>query len=587
VIAYFKYTSGDDFTLNGVPYTGPVTVINSQAYTGSIFNSNSRALSSTGTFLANCILNKLDFKYTAEPAVEKDIKSVSVYPRTILTLDELTGVFDILNGNNLTLYTAGVRFDNNFLNPLYRSYDNLSFTNCITSFSNIDFRPVKLPLSKLPITFTLQATDSNFTNLFNPAYQKNTVLLTDNLSGFRYFNSEGLATGKVNSISALDYRDGYQINSTFSHNYLYYNKYANTIYQTNSNTYSIFDTDYASPVPRVILRDTISLSLLNTPLSLYAAAYGRNFRSVIVQTGSDRIIEVYGVTNSEKVLNLTRESLGLDTFTSICQRFEDDILIVYGSREDQPVIASFDIENLINNDFTPISYSETTLDIPTYMECVDFDSDVLALKTYNSNNYLEKVELVSISSPRLPLTRFNKTFSSIVRVNDIVNTMTTDLSADSTVLGTVLGTFFSNYDSYFVDMQYSTGSSINTAIVTRDSFTVDTKTAYTYLLPSNLKQNYSNTQTAIRHSSLGLTVNSILRSIIQDTLIIYYNFAERFRYSTSSGLPLDTIANTLRSFNLDNLLLFSNESINIGSLNRVINSIITIQSVIAREIDNN
>ena len=583
MISYFKYTPGSEFTLNGAAYAGPVTVINSEAYTGAVFNSNSKLLSSTDTFLSNCILKQLNFKYTAEPTVINDIEPVSVYPRTILTLDEILRVFDVLNTNNLTLFAAGVRFDNNFLNPLYRSNDNLSFTNCITAFSNTNFRPVKLPLSKLPVTYTLQATDDNFNNLFKPTSSKSSILLTDNLSSFKYFNNTGLATGYVNSISALEFKNGYPITNSFSHKHLFYNKYANTIYQTNENSYSIFDIDYSSPIPRTILKDTVSISVLNIPISLYTAAYGRNFRTIIVQTENDIVIEVFGITNAERVLSLTRESLGFDVFSNICQRFEDDILVVYGFREDQPVIASFDIEKLINDDYTPLSYAETTLSTPTYIECADFDSDILVLKTYNSNNYLEKVELASISSPRLPIARFNKTFTAVVKVDDIVNTMTTDLSTDLTVLGT----FFSNYDSYFVDMQYSTGSSINTAIITRDSFTVDTKTAYTYLLPPDLKQNYENTVPSIRYSSIGLTINSILRTIIQDTLSIYYNFTERFRYNAESGLPQDTIANILRSFNLDNLLLFSNESINIGSLNRVINSVITIQQALAREIDNN
>ena len=582
MIAYYKHTSGGDFTLNGTDYAGPLTVIDSIAYTGSVFTTNSRQLSSTGTFLSNCLLNKLNFKYTANPDVEKDINSVSVYPRTILTLDTLTDIFDILNENNLKLYCAGVRIDNNFLNPLYRSSDNLSFTNCITSFGNTTFRPVKLPLSRLPVTYSIQATDANFDRVFTPTNLKNAVLQTDNLSSFRYFNNSGLATGLVNSVSAIAFKDGYPKNSSFTHNYLYYNKYINSIYQTNEDgSYSIFDIDYASAIPRTILRDTVSISL-NTLISPYASVYGRNFRSALVQTGNDNIIEVYNVTNTDKVLTLTRQALGFDVFQHICQRFEDDILIIYGTSGSNSVIASFDIESLISDDFTPLVYSETEISSPTIIECVDFDSDIIVLKTYNTNNYLEKVELASISAPKVLLAQFRSDFSSVVKVNDFINTMTSDLSADLTVLGT----FFKNYDSYFIDMQYSTGTVINTAIITGDSLTVDTKDVYYYLLPAELKQNYDAQLPAIRNSSIGLTINSIARTIIQDALLIYYNFTERFRYANNS-LPQDIIANTLKTFNLDNLLLFSNESINIGSLNRVINSIITIQQAIAREIDNN
>lgn len=580
MISYFKYTDGTDFTLNGSAYAGLINVVDSTVYTGSIFSSNSKKLSSTGTFIAKCFEEKLNFNYSASSSLQDQLQQVSVYPRTILTLETLKDTLDVLAKNNAIIFSSGVRFDNNFLNPLYRSPTGQSFTNCITSFTNTNLRPIQLPLNKLPARFSAQANTSGFSEVFSQTSKKSSILLTDGLSGFKYFNNGGVVTGTSNSISALSFSRGYDINADFTHNYLHYNRHTGLVYQTNEQNFSIFSIDYTAPIPRTFLQDIIDISSTNTYTSVYNVTYGRNFRCVLVETGSDIAIEFYRLSNSELITILSRKDLGFNTITNICQRFEDDLLIVIGTDfNGATVFATFDIEDIVNNNVKPIVYA---LDIvpftATFIECVDFDSDIVVLKRYNNLNFLEAVEYRSISAPSTPLARYTSTFDTVVRVNDIVSTMSVDLSADITVLGT----FYSNYDSYFIDIRHSTSNIINTSIVTDSSFAVDSKTTYTYLLPKNLKQNYTNELDLTRNSSIGLTINGAMRKIIQDTLLVYYNFCQKFKFD--DNVPSYTIANFLRSFNLDNLVLYSNESINIGTLNRIINAIIDIQNAIATEL---
>ena len=589
MISYFKYTDGQDFTLNGTPYAGVFSVIDGDAYTGAVYNSSSKKLSSTDTFLSECYYEKLNFNFSAgSPSLVQQIEQVSVYPRTILTIDTLTDIFNTLTRNNAKIFASGVRLDNNFLNQMYRSPSTLTYTNCITSFSNTNLQPVQLPLSRLPVSFTLQSNIDEFNAVFTPTNEKSSILLTDGLSGFKYFNNGGCSTGLCNSSSPVTFVNGYQINDEeefgFTHKYLYFNRYSNTIYQTNNTTFSIFEVNYTSPNPRTFLKDSISISnTFNTPVSPYSSVYGRNFRSVLVGTGNDIILEIYRVSDAELITSLTRASLGFSVITNIAQRFEDDTIVILGTDANSNwYFAEFDIENLVNGDITPIVYTSITplLTAPTIIEFVDFDSDIVIFKFYNNNGYLESVEYRSISSPITPMCKFLQPFDAGAAKNDIVSSLSADLSADDTVIGT----FYNTFDSYFIDLTHRTDNRINTAIITDSSLAVDTKSVYAFLLPSDLKQNYVQRAHEIRNSSIGLTLNGALREIIQDILSVYYNFAQR--YDFNRDLPTYIVANALQSFNLDNLVLYSNESINVATLNRVINSVLFIQQAIAAELDN-
>lgn len=581
MISYFKFTDGSDFTLNGSPYTGLINVIDSNVYTGSIFDSNSKQLSSTGTFLSKCFEKGINFNFTARSTLKNEIQKVSVYPRTILTVDTLQDTLAALSENNLKIFASSVRYDNKFLNPLYRSPNDQSFTNCITSVSDTNVRPIRFPLNKIPIAFSQQSNIAGFTETFTSTLKKSSILLTDGLSGFKYFNNGGSVTGLCNSVSAVQFGSGYPNNIDFTHNYLHYNRHTDLVYQTNNFSFSVFNIDYTSPIPRTLLQDTIDISSTNSIISFYNVAYGRNFRSALVETGSDIVIEFYRVDNAKLITTLSRLDLNLKTITNICQRFEDDLLIVVGTDfTDVQVFATFDIEEIINGNTTPITYTSDISPIfATFAECADFDSDIVIFKRYNSVGYLDSVEYRSITAPTSILAQYNSEFDINVRVNDIVSTASVDLSADNRVLGT----FYSNYNSYFIDIVHRTDNKVNTAIVTDTSFTVDTKTVYTYLLPKNLKQSYTHDLNLIRNSSIGLTINGVLHKIITDTLSLYYNYRQKFLFG-SDGSPLYTVATFLQSFNVDNLLLYSNESINIGTLNRVINAITDIQTAIVNEL---
>ena len=60
MISYFKYTSGESFTLSGTDYNGLFNITDGRAYTGKSLTSRSEPLSTKGTFIGNSFLNWLN-----------------------------------------------------------------------------------------------------------------------------------------------------------------------------------------------------------------------------------------------------------------------------------------------------------------------------------------------------------------------------------------------------------------------------------------------------------------------------------------------------------------------------------------------
>ena len=148
MIEYFKYTGGGAFTLSGAAYNGFINVVNGVAYSGKSFSSSSRPLSSNGTFLANCFLNKLEFDRTGEAVEEAAVLTLpEISPRNIIDQNFIDTNLGYLNHNNLNLYALNIISNTELLNFSNTPVDGDSYFLGLSSGSR-DLRNDDIQLAK-------------------------------------------------------------------------------------------------------------------------------------------------------------------------------------------------------------------------------------------------------------------------------------------------------------------------------------------------------------------------------------------------------------------------------------------------------
>tara|TARA_R100001509_G_scaffold110288_1_gene66020 strand:+ start:6572 stop:8848 length:2277 start_codon:yes stop_codon:yes gene_type:complete len=108
MIDYFKYTNGDSFTLSGVDYSGLFNIQEGKAYTGKSFSTSSKLLSGKDTFLTNCFLNKFEFDRTVSIENTNTLKQPKISPRNIIDQNFIDTNLQILNMNNLIIYSKNI-----------------------------------------------------------------------------------------------------------------------------------------------------------------------------------------------------------------------------------------------------------------------------------------------------------------------------------------------------------------------------------------------------------------------------------------------------------------------------------------------
>ena len=137
MISYFKYTSGESFTLSGTDYKGLFNVTDDgRAFTGKSLTSLSQPLSTKGTFIANSFLAKKEFDRTFSLVqADKVLTKPHISPKDIIDQSFLNKNLDILNDNNLNLYDLNILSNPEIFNFQSTSEDAASYVLALSSLA--------------------------------------------------------------------------------------------------------------------------------------------------------------------------------------------------------------------------------------------------------------------------------------------------------------------------------------------------------------------------------------------------------------------------------------------------------------------
>lgn len=255
---YFKYTSGESYTLNGNDYYGFLHVNeNGEVYTGKNYTDDSELLTTKSTFFSDIIRNKIELN-TAYKNIEYPVSYVSnVFDN--LNKEGLISLTNTIDTNNLIVF-KNLIVDNptiyNF-NPKYdyfygipdspnTSYDSLSVISTDVPVKNFDYV-------------------SAFRNLNNAIAAE---LVVDNNENYKYILSLGdnlfLLQGKFNEPVPLEIKP--LINFTtddlstidFTHNVVYESE-IDRLFLVNTGFINIYDTSNLNDCDNLVLIDKIKL----------------------------------------------------------------------------------------------------------------------------------------------------------------------------------------------------------------------------------------------------------------------------------------------------------------------------------------
>lgn len=339
MINYFKYTPGNAFTLSGQDYNGFVNVEDGIPYSGRVKNSFSKELSSKDNFIARSIIDKREFDNSPSALTTNKINKLEYSPRNILSNDFLKKNFNILNENNLSLFSLGQVYSSSYYNSS-NFKDEQTFGGFFgLSSTTIDDRNDDRNLLKdlttpyqidpfegadkniFPELYELDNTKKSYIETFEDGfiYTITTDSKTVAFSGCFNGQLEKISNETVqNELASVKRLDVDKANGLI---------YSPTLEEDGFNYTSIYDRDIFRACTRLKLVDKIKSStstVINNNIS-----FGKNYKVVQVLDSEYNInLEISPNTTSEILATIPVSTFNNPEYVKVESRYTDDLLLI-------------------------------------------------------------------------------------------------------------------------------------------------------------------------------------------------------------------------------------------------------------------
>lgn len=580
MITYFKYTNGESFTLNGLDYSGFFNVQDGVAYTGKIKDEFSEELASKKRFLSEFYLKKLEFDN--EFNYVENITPYFSSSFDILNKNTLDEMFDKINTNNLivfkslTINNPGIiDFDENdchfyglsSTNRDTRNDDIMTGKNMTTHIDNFNYSDEWAFLENVKYGDFIVKSDQNFKYLCSTGRN----LITINGS----FDDISLLTYNI-----TDLEFGKEVYG------IYYDDFENKINVIINDVINIYEGLNYIECENLILVDSIKIGNVETislkwslerkfgetqsvyPDKFYNInsnnvkfmKYGDNMRTVI----DKNILYLWNKKSSTLLATMNLLDYGIENVSAIDIRNIDDFVIILHLKNGVYSIATFD-PYLIPTTF--VNYEVNDL--------IENEYDIV-FSTYDSNIFYirnsEHIETRFISNPRntagnfrkfnlkyLPDYLFGNTYHKFgatpikwntnrIKANNFYNILFNEISKSN-----------KNYT-----LLHNSGR-----LYALKQPTIN----YRYsAINDNIDKYFTNVSCS--NNSFGIFFNKNLSNILKDILTLYTKASNSYNLNKDNAL-LSNIKQI--DYDLQNLKINGNESINTTTMQRIFTLIIEIQ----------
>ena len=609
MISYFKYTSGESFTLSGRDYTG-------------LFN------------IVNAFLAKKEFDRTAGPIprLREVIEKPHISPRDIVDQVFLDTNLDILNNNNLNLYALNIVSNPEILNFQSTSEDGSSFMLALTSLSESRSPDVSLikdnsfAENALPFNTILQKSDgvlleNNEVPSILDGIQKldgttNSTLVVNRDETFNYFT--------VTSTETLVFSGSFVKNSPFTFREditdqippgtrLIYDNNTDTLYNIGKDVVEDSDGN-ATEIDRLIGYDfgfynTCGQWKIKDVFTYENPIVGGNFKIgnelkgalIRLDTGA-LAIELTNKYSNEffgriSVLNELENIVDFDI------RDTDDSVLVLTKVEGNDVLiprteGPFNVyhvdSELVENYILGLNQGPRLVrtfpqrglagtpsrSISPQIKYSENDSNIFILKESGS------ITTRFISNPQFPA-GFLSTNNLQFLPNSYFGDTEEFFSNSRLVFNS--NALASNYYNYINFLTEENGGKVYFLLqnVGRLYLSKTNNLIYDNVLPLDLTNTYDRELGC--ESSLGISLNSEIESILKDTLKIYTNLALIITGETIESVPVLGRYTSYPNIDVDfrDFEFHENEEINYNVVSRVFDSLYNLQKNVLDSILNN
>jgi hypothetical protein len=338
MINYFKYTSGNAFTLSGVDYNGFVNIDDNKPFTGRVKDSFSVELSSKDNFLSRSILDKREFDNSPTAVTTNKVEKLEYSPRNVLSNDFLKENFNILYKNNLSLYSLSQVYNNSLLDTsnfkdeqVFGGFFGLSSTtiddrnddNNTLKNLNIPYQidPFKgVDESKFPGLPALDSAKQAYVETYEDGvlYTITTDSKSIAFSGCFSGQLEKITNSSANELANVRRLDVDKSNGII---------YSPTLERDGLTYTNMYDRDIYRACAKLKLIDRIKVSdfrVINNNIS-----FGKNYKVVQVLDNENNIkLEISPNTTSKILATLPISRLNNAEYVKVESRYTDDLMLI-------------------------------------------------------------------------------------------------------------------------------------------------------------------------------------------------------------------------------------------------------------------
>tara|TARA_R100001129_G_scaffold186512_1_gene178561 strand:+ start:552 stop:2435 length:1884 start_codon:yes stop_codon:yes gene_type:complete len=595
MIDYFKYTTGNAFTLSGDNYTGLFNITDGIAYTGKTFTSSSKVLSSSDTFLSNCFLRKFEFDRTTTRVDKSIIKRPSVSPRNIIDQNFIDANLQCLNLNNLYLYSLNIVSNPDILDFANSTADGTSYFLGMSS-SSTDLRNNDFSLAKdntFPIQIDPFSTVDNIPGLEVLDDTVDSTLFVYDDESYFYFtttptNSYTFSGSFVHNgglTRLVD--DPFQGNSKFT-----YDNNTDVLYSLAGEVLSLYDNSFINPCRVFKLVDQITLPEIPIDDVVEIGNNLLGYRFISDSGISINIRDKYSLTHISNISVMIpqEEILAFDI------RDSDDSILIITQPPIDPDTEDFFTYNMYHVDSELLGGSDDDLvlsnpkTINRYKPFYDFNVKE-EIRVYFSGS---DSNIFTLNDEGSITTRFISNPAEVAGVPSIDNLLyLKDMYFDDTQerFNLIEKKFNSNLlkSNYFNNINLIlTKNSSNLFYLLHNIGRIylfkDSSLEYKNYIPLDLPNLYEKIISC--ESSLGISINSELQNIIKDTVSIYLNASIIPIKELISGIPLLSkfVSYEGMDVNFRDFEFHENEEVTYDAVSRVFNAIYDLQVAIINTI---